>query len=67
MEETMNRAIPPDDFLDLSRKAALFYAYIDFALECETKGDPEDARRLYRGADEAMRELLSTPYLTAGR
>jgi hypothetical protein len=66
MDETIPRTLPLEDYLDLSHKAALFYAYIDFALECETEGELEDARSLYRGANEAMRELLSRVYTTPG-
>ena len=59
MDETLFRPTPLNDPLDLSRQAALFYAYIDMALECETAGQPEDADFLYRGANEAMGEILS--------
>lgn len=59
MDETLNRTPTLDEPLDLSRAAALFYAYIDFALVCEAEGEPEEAGFLYREANEAMREILS--------
>lgn len=59
MDETMHRSIPMEDYIDLTHKAALFHAYIEFALECETEGELEDAGFLYQGANEAMRELLA--------
>lgn len=58
MDETVTPSTPPEGYPDHSDNAHLFHAYIELALEREAEGEEEIAEVLYRGANEALREIL---------